>query len=79
MEPGDQYYDEPYFYVNTSPSPKPDAATASLGGGGTWHTNEWVGAVLPGSRLGEEPKEQVHAFLDSAIIAARAIQKPNGK
>jgi hypothetical protein len=48
---------------------------ASLGGGGTWHTEEWVGAVLPGSRLGEEPKEQVHAFLDSAIIAARAIQR----
>jgi hypothetical protein len=77
LEPGDQFYDEPYFYVNMSPSPKPEAATASLGGGGTWHTQEWVGAVLPGSRLGEEPKEQVHAFLDSAIVAARAIQKAN--
>jgi len=75
MEPGDQYYDEPYFYVNMSPSPKPEAVVASLGGGGTWHTHEWIGAVLPGSRLGEEPKEQVHAFLDSAIVAARAIQR----
>ncbi len=75
MEPGDQYYDEPYFYVNMSPSPAAESATASLGGAGTWHTNEWVGAVLPGSRLGEEPQEQVHAFLDSAIVAARAIQR----
>jgi hypothetical protein len=77
MEPGDQYYDEPYFYVNMSPSPKADAVTTSLGGGGMWHTQEWIGAVLPGSRLGEEPKEQVHAFLDSAITAARALQRGN--
>jgi hypothetical protein len=62
-----------------SPSPKPEAAVASLGGGGTWHTQDWVGAVLPGSHLGAEPKEQVHAFLDSAIVAARAIQKANDK
>ena len=75
MEPGDQYYDEPYFYVNLSPSPKPESATAALAGGGTWHTDEWVGAVLPGSQLGENPKEQVEAFLDSAIIACRAMQR----
>jgi hypothetical protein len=78
MEPGDQYYDEPYFYVNMSPSPKPSAATAALAGGGTWHTKEWVGAVLPGSRIApdESAKEQVHAFLDSAIIACRELLGP---
>lgn len=75
MEPGDQYYDEPYFYVNMTPSPKPSAATAALAGGGMWHTNEWIGAVLPGSCVAAdaEAKEQVHTFLDSAIIACRAI------
>ncbi len=75
MEPGDQYYDEPYFYVNLTPQPTADAAKVSLGGGGTWHTNEWIGAVLPGSRLttDESPKEQVHAFLDSAIMACREL------
>jgi hypothetical protein len=75
LEPGDHYYDEPYFYVNMSPSPKGKAATAALAGGGTWHTSEWIGAVLPGSRLtaDDSPKDQVHAFLDSAVVACREL------
>lgn len=71
MEPGDQYYDEPYFYVNMHPEPAAEALTAALAGGGSWHTNDWIGAVLPGSQLGDgSPKEYVDAFLDSAITAA---------
>ena len=75
MEPGDQYYGEPYFYVNMTPSPKRDAATAPLAGEGSWHTDEWVGAVLPGSRVADAEKaaEQINAFLDSAIAACRAL------
>jgi len=75
MEPGDTYYDEPYFYVNAYPSPKAESAKAPLDGGGTWHTREWVGAVLPGSRLGDESAaaDQVRAFLDSAIVACREL------
>lgn len=75
MEPGDVYYDEPYFYVNMSPPPKPETVEGPLAGGGTWHTHEWIGAVLPGSRLttDDSPKEQVHAFLDSAIVACREM------
>lgn len=73
MEPGDASYDEPYFYVNMSPAPKPKSLTASLDGGGVWHTDQWIGAVLPGSSVavGGEAKEQVDAFLSSAIAAAR--------
>ena len=75
LEPGDVYYDEPYFYVNMSPAPGVDALTATLGGGGFWHTREWLGAVLPGSHLGEGARlrEQVDAFLDSAVDACRAL------
>ena len=75
LEPGDVYYDEPYFYVNMHPAPPNDALTASLGGAGFWHTHEWIGAVLPGSRIdGASPaREQVDAFLDSAIGACRAL------
>jgi hypothetical protein len=75
MEPGDQYYGEPYFYVNMTPSPKREAATVPLAGEGSWHTDEWIGAVLPGSRIADAEKasEQVNAFLDSAVAACRRL------
>jgi hypothetical protein len=69
MEPGDVYYDEPYFYVNHSPSLS-KAPESALGGHGSWHTREWIGAVLPVSRLSAETAlGDVRAFLDSAIAA----------
>ena len=70
MEPGDVYYAEPYFYVNMYPFP--DAApTSSLPGGGSWHSHEWIGAVLPGSRLGRDgQREQLTAFVNAAISEA---------
>ena len=75
LEPGDVYYAEPYFYVSTRPEPPRDALTAPLAGGGAWHTHEWVGAVLPGSRVVDASliREQVEAFLDSAVDACRAL------
>jgi hypothetical protein len=70
LEPGDVYYDEPYWYVNSYPAPaKPP--TARLEGGGSWHTHEWTGAVLPGSRLSAgDQRAQVERFLNSAIEAS---------
>jgi hypothetical protein len=75
MEPGDQYYGEPYLYVNMTPSPKREAATLPLAGDGSWHTDDWIGAVLPGSRItdAENASEQINAFLDSAIVACRKL------
>ena len=80
LEPGDGYYDEPYFYVNMRPEPPRDWLTAALAGGGTWHTREWVGAVLPASRIGDASaaREQVEAFLDSAIAACRVLVARDG-
>ena len=76
MEPGDSYYDEPYFYVNMNPQP-PASRTHSrpLWGNGAWHTREWVGAVLCGSRLGaaSSQERQTREFLDSAIPACLAL------
>lgn len=76
MSAGDHYYDEPYFYVNARPEPRADQLTASLGGGGTWHTREWIGAVLPGSRVSGDAtaqRAQVRAYLDSALAACREL------
>lgn len=76
MEPGDQYYDEPYFYVRMHPeSAASRIRSRPLWGSGTWHTHDWVGAVLPGSRFGSvaSQERQVREFLDSAISACRAL------
>lgn len=83
LSPGDGSYDEPYFYV--TPWPEPSQAQAEdLAGGGSWHTEGWVGAVLPAHRLpdvepGEADRhaqgqaEQVYRFLRSAMAASRAL------
>jgi hypothetical protein len=68
LGPGDDYYAEPYVYVNMNPAPTATRTTPALDGGGTWHTEEWIGAVLPGSRLGRtNQREQVDNFLRSAV------------
>jgi hypothetical protein len=76
LEPGDRYYDEPYFYVTMNPPPGPSQARSRpLWGRGSWHSYKWVGAVLPGSRLGaaSSQDQQVREFLDSAVSACRGL------
>ena len=77
LELGDDYYAEPYFYVNMHPQPTA-AETARLGldGNGRWHTDGWLGAVLPASLLSAvaaDQPSQVSAFADSALAAARRL------
>jgi hypothetical protein len=70
MEPGDEWYGEPYFYVNRYPAPTETASLPSLAGGGIWHTRGWIGAVLPGSLAGgADQRLQVHDFIRSAVSA----------
>lgn len=76
LEPGDAYFAEPYFYVNTSPQPRVEQLTAKIGGGGRWHTRDWIGAVLPGSRVTGDvlaQQAQVRDFIDSALAASRRL------
>jgi hypothetical protein len=80
MEPGDRYYDEPYFYLNMNPQPAASRVQSRpLWGNGIWHTGAWVGAVLPGSRLGaaSSQERQVREFLDSATAACRGLMTQN--
>jgi hypothetical protein len=75
LEPGDGSYAEPYWYVNLyPPPPDPTRLTAvALQGGGAWHTDEWLGAVLNGSSMTRDNQEQqALAFLTSAIEACQA-------
>jgi hypothetical protein len=76
MEPGDIYYNEPYFYVNANPAPWGTELPQTLKGHGTWHTQEWIGAVLPASRMTTDvtaQEEQVSDYFWSAVQACKAL------
>jgi hypothetical protein len=80
LETGDNYNDEPYFYTNMSPQPTASQARSRpLWGRGNWHTRGWVGAVLPGTKLGaaSAQAEQVREFIDSAVSACRGMATQN--
>ncbi len=75
---GDASYGEPYWYV--APHPPPAAGELRpLESRGFWHRGEWVGAVLPVSRLvrADEQFDRVAAFLrESASIARKVVEEP---
>ena len=75
MEPGDEHYEQPYLYVNLSPKPRTESLP-TLVGGGHWHTRDWIGAVLPGSRLppaAMDQRDQCSTFIESAIDGCRVL------
>ena len=76
LSPGDDSYDEPYFYLN--PWPFPEAVDLpALEGNALWHTDGWVGAILPAHRIASEETaeqaSQVSAYVISALPAVRAV------
>jgi hypothetical protein len=77
LSPGDNAYAEPYWYVTHWPSPE-GADLPPLPSGGHWHTEEWTGAVLPGSAFAHlDAAALTDAFLASAITSSLAlIRKP---
>jgi len=68
MSPGDESYDQPYFYVNPwphlDPAALPDAPTP-----GHWHTQGFVGAIATGEEILNTPKieKALSGFLESAF------------
>jgi|CXWL01.1.fsa_nt_gi hypothetical protein len=70
LSPGDSYYPEPYFYASPWPVVA-DTDLDPLDGGGHWHRQDFVSAVLPGRALGVGAGEQVAAYLRSALLACR--------
>ena len=75
LSPGDESYTEPYFYI--SPWPYPDIQKSDLLAmpAGKWHTESWLGAVLPASEIcsQSEQAKTVYNFLKSGIIACTKL------
>jgi hypothetical protein len=74
FSPGDEYYDEPYFYVGLHPAPHasmfPDLPEI-----GHWHTDEFTAAIITGSKIvnakdqAAETAAALEATADTAIKA----------
>jgi hypothetical protein len=75
LSPGDGSYAEPYYYVTPYPYPKVPLPALNVG---RWHTEDWVGAVLPASHLvrggsAEAQRDLVQSFLGHSIAACEAL------
>jgi hypothetical protein len=73
LSPGDEHYDEPYFYVSPYPYPDP-AKLPALPPLGHWHVRGITAAIALASRIIESRDRQAaaEAFLDAAVAAAIA-------
>jgi hypothetical protein len=71
FEPGDDYYDEPYFYVSLYPAPDP-ASLPPPPGIAHWHTKDFTAAIARAHRLvaAKDQGAAVAAFLQAAVEAA---------
>ena len=67
FSPGDEYYDEPYFYVSLHPAPD-TTKHAPLPAAGHWHTHEFVAAIATAGRISTagDQEAETAAFLAAA-------------
>lgn len=77
LSPGDDNYDQPYFYITPWPYPNTEKVTLpDLPSGGFWHTKGWIGAVLTFENIlkqdnSESQKKSVTDFLNVGIKVAK--------
>jgi hypothetical protein len=71
LSAGDEYYDEPYFYVSVYPEPDP-AALPSLPTLGHWHLRDFVAAVATAHKIVAAKNQQAETddFLRAAVDGA---------
>jgi hypothetical protein len=75
FSPGDEYYDEPYFYVSLYPAPDV-AALPAFSMIGHWHEHEFAAAIATASRIAaaNDQEAAAEAFLDAATgIAIKTL------
>lgn len=77
MSPGDQYYDQPYFYATPWPYPKLQSLPA-VEPPAHWHKHEWTGVVLTSTDfLKHSPeRETLTAFWRAAFEVLRDLSTP---
>src|SRR5262249_48384673 len=77
FEPGDDSYDEPYFYVSVYPAPDVGRLPA-LPPVGHWHAENFTAAVAPAQRIlaAADQGAAVAAFLRAATDATIAALTP---
>jgi hypothetical protein len=71
LSPGDEYYDEPYFYVSVYPEPDPQVLP-TLPMLGHWHGRDFMAAVATAHRIVATKNQQAETdnFLQAAIDGA---------
>ena len=73
LSPGDEHFNEPYFYVTPWPYPPPPKLPPLPEIGG-WHTKKFTAAVVPAHRIlaAEGRQTETEKFLDAAVQASLA-------
>jgi hypothetical protein len=77
FSPGDEYYDEPYFYVSVYPEPDP-VALPTLPEMGHWHTHEFTAGVKLAHTIlaGKNMAVETDNFLQRAVgLALRIVSE----
>ncbi len=71
LSPGDEYYNEPYFYVSVYPEPDP-RVLPTLPMLGHWHGRDFIAAVATAHRIvaAKNPQAETDNFLQAAIDGA---------
>jgi hypothetical protein len=71
FSPGDDFYNEPYFYVSLYPGPDV-GALPPLPAIGHWHATPFTAAIARARRIveAEDQKREVEAFLHAAVEIA---------
>ena len=69
FSPGDEHYQEPYFYVSPYPYPRCRRALPQPHALGHWHTRHFTAAIAPAKRIvaANHSQRDVEAFLAHAI------------
>jgi hypothetical protein len=76
FSPGDDFYDEPYFYVSLYPAPDV-TSLPRLPAIGHWHATPFTAAIATASRIAEAADQlrEVEGFLHDAVeIAIKALR-----